>query len=222
MEHINLNTKLCCTCKQIKSVSLFYKASQNMDGLQRQCKECKKSSSRATNKERCIRYRLKHPVETKQQSKAWRESNSKYSIDYYHKNKAKWLERTARYSKKKYHNDPVYRLKRILSTQIWCFLSEREKTNNTRLILGYTPQELIDKIGVKQVNFELDHKIPISWFSENTPVCVIWHMDNLQWIASAENREKSNKRASPVAEQYLKIALPHIKEEFLSKFACFA
>lgn len=39
-------TKRCCTCKEIKPASEFYKASKRKDGLHNRCKQCDKVYSR--------------------------------------------------------------------------------------------------------------------------------------------------------------------------------
>lgn len=41
-----METKVCSTCKRELPVSEFYKSNTKTDGLQNQCKECKKQDSR--------------------------------------------------------------------------------------------------------------------------------------------------------------------------------
>ena len=209
--------KQCCTCKISKPLENFYNAKSGLDGKQRQCKECRKLSDKPElSKARSKRYREAHLDEVKAKSKAWRESNPTYSINYYYNNKEEWLKRTAKYSATRYENDPLYRIQRILSSQVWYYLAGKTKSQRTMNLIGYTPQQFIDALGERQPGFDIDHKIPVTWFTEETPLSIIWHLNNLQWIEAKQNKAKGNRHMHPVSENYLQQALPYIREEFAS------
>lgn len=210
--------KQCCTCKELVSLDSFYKSSNSKDGLQRQCKKCKKASEKPELiAMRSKKYRSNNSEKSKEMSKAWRKNNSLYSINYYHNNKEKWLERTRKYTAAKYKTDPLFRIQRILSVQVWSYLSGKDKSKRTMQLIGYTAEEFIAQLGQREPGFDLDHKIPITWFKENTPLNIIWDLDNLQWISIKDNRSKGNRTVHPVSESYLQIVLPYIKKGFVKK-----
>jgi hypothetical protein len=209
--------KTCCTCKLEKGFEEFYSSSSTSDGYQRQCKECKKLSNKPEhNRKRCKKYRQSNPEKLKEISKAWRLNNPEYAIDYYHTkvDKQKVYDRGAGYIKKRYNNDPAYKLKRKLSSQVFSYLKGIDKSKQTMQLIGYSVEDFICKHGSGGDGYELDHKIPITWFKINTPVNVVWHLDNLQWIEAKTNKAKGNRYAHPVPESYLQIALPYIEEKF--------
>lgn len=70
--------KTCSRCKQVKSISDFYRSKQTRDGYYSWCKECarkaKKSSRErhrnpARDREYALRYKRKHPDRVKQSSR---------------------------------------------------------------------------------------------------------------------------------------------------------
>lgn len=196
------------------SLDNFYKSSSSKDGLQRQCKKCKKACEKPELVvARSKKYRSNNLEKSKDISKAWRINNPKYYTKYYYDNKEKWLERTAKYTATKYKTDPLFRIQRILSVQLWSYLSGKDKSERTMQLVGYTAEELIIQLGERESGFDLDHKIPITWFKKTTPLSIVWHLGNLQWIDATENRAKGNRYMTPVSEEYLQLALPFIKEE---------
>lgn len=209
--------KICCTCKLLKELHQYYASKSTKDGYQRQCKQCKKDSSAPTSKARSKRYRHNNKEKHQVASKRWRESNKDYYITYYKNNKDKWLQRTKSYSYRRYKSDPAYRVRRVLCSQIWSFLKGKTKKDTTSKLLGYTYNDFVIKLGTGKPSQEIDHKIPSTWFNEGTPVAIVWHLDNLQWIDSVNNRSKGNRYAHQVTEDYLQIALPYIREECVVK-----
>lgn len=209
--------KVCCTCKVEKSFEEFYSASNTSDGYQRQCKMCKKFSNKPEhNKQRCKRYRQTNPEKAKETSKAWRANNLKYSINYYHNrvDKQELFEKGARYIRERYSADPVYRLKKKLSSQVYSYLSGRNKSKRTMQLIGYSLEDFVSRHSSGALGQDLDHKIPVTWFTEEAPLSLIWHLDNLQWMEAKENKAKGNRHMHPVSESYLQQVLPYIKEEF--------
>ncbi len=216
--------KQCCTCKIQKPLEDFFKSKKDIDGVQRQCKVCKKKSNKPeANKVRCKKYREKNPKRSADSSKAWRDKNQNYSLDYYYNNKEAWIGRTARYLKDRYNTDGYYRIQKILSSQVWSFLSGKTKSSRTMKLLGYTAKDFVEILGLGLEDQQVDHKIPITWFVEDTPLNIVWSLDNLQWIDAKQNRSKGNRFADPVSEEYLQQVIPYIKGDFKShikKVAC--
>lgn len=62
----------------------------------------------------------------------------------------------------------------------------------------------------------IDHKIPISWFKENTPVELVNNVDNLWRVSESYNTTKKNKWCDIVSNDYFNLVLPHIKEQYIS------
>lgn len=204
--------KQCCTCKQTKSASDFYKSSKHIDGLQRQCKLCRKNAEKPhLSAIRAKTYRENNLEKCKSISKAWREKNANYSIEYYYKNKELWLKRTARYRRDKYREDEAYRIQQLLSVQVWYYLSGRSKKGRTMDLLGYTVEDFVLAKGNGEIDQQIDHKIPITWFQEDTPVSLIWHLDNLQWLDKTINQSKGNRYADAVTEEYYLLVAPYLK-----------
>jgi hypothetical protein len=89
------------------------------------------------------------------------------------------------------------------------------KLNKSYDYLGFTKEEFFEKFPVIPNGVEIDHKIPISWFKRETPIYIIFHIENLQLLPKAENRAKSNYRNDIVNNSYLELAKPFIREEFI-------
>lgn len=101
-----------------------------------------------------------------------------------------------------------------------------EKTQPSLLELGYTPDdfkkhiELLFKenmnwgnIGLGKDKWNIDHKIPITWFKQNTPFYLVNNLMNLEPIWWVENNEKSNKYSTPIYLEYFNLIKEHILEE---------
>ena len=97
-----------------------------------------------------------------------------------------------------------------------------DKDDKTIVLLGYSPQELkkhLETLSLEWVNYEIDHKIPITWFEENTPVSVVNDFRNLQLLSKSENNKKRNFWMSDVDDVYLNEVKQYIKKEYLIQCA---
>jgi hypothetical protein len=63
----------------------------------------------------------------------------------------------------------------------------------------------------------IDHKIPITWFNTDADIRVIFDLRNTQILTVEENTKKLNRYADTVSEDYYKIAINHIKDEYKNK-----
>lgn len=196
--------KQCKTCGETKNTSEFFKGKGNVGGLVPNCKDCMKSkiNKKATNKA----------------SKKYRDNNlekrSEYNKSYFRKNKESRMKHHLVYLKDRYKNDPIYRMQSILRQQIVDYLKYK-KNDRTSQLLGYTIEDFISTHGVGGENKQLDHKIPQSWFKPDTPIHIVWDLDNLQWLDAMDNLAKSNRFAHPVSERYLQLIIPYIETIYI-------
>jgi len=197
--------KVCKTCKQDKPLEEYYSGKSNKGGKNPNCKACVKVKvSREVQNVASKRYRDRHPEKRLERDRKYRAENPE---------KIKTMRND--YLNERYKTDPIYRLQTILRQQIIDYIRYK-KSERTAQLLGYTAEDFLSCHGEGTPNDHIDHKIPRSWFREDTPVNIVWHLDNLHWLDGIENDSKGNRYMHVVSETYLKIALPHIKEEFLS------
>jgi hypothetical protein len=148
------------------------------------------------------------------------DEQTKKQIVELEKNKIDYLNYIKNYQKTtqliKYHTDPIYRTKKIIGNQIRQFL-KGYKNKKTELLLGYTYLNFIEKIGIPKKDEHIDHKIPITWFKDNTPVNIVWNLYNLQIVDKTYNKTKLNTFNDIVDLDYLNKIKDYIKEEYQTK-----
>ena len=83
--------------------------------------------------------------------------------------------------------------------------------------LSFTKEQFLEKFPQIPPGMDIDHKVPLSWFKRDTPICIIYDLDNLQLLSRKENRDKCNYWAHSTSEEYYKRILPHIREEYINK-----
>jgi len=62
----------------------------------------------------------------------------------------------------------------------------------------------------------IDHKVPITWFKEETPIELINHINNLWRVSNEYNCSKKNKWCDIISYDYYNLIRPHIKEQYIS------
>ena len=224
-----METKLCCGCNEYIDESLFNKN-------QNQCKSCRRlwyleNRERLSNDAK-INYKKNSAIilETQKKyyqdnrdvilnyQKEYRDKNKEYITqqkkDYYQKNKDKIKKYTNIWAKKKYANDPLFRDKNKLKSQIKNYLREKDGKKLSK-VLEYNVETFHEVIGIPKKGEDIDHKIPISWFKHFTPIHIIWHLDNLQILPAKENQSKRNYYSTPIVCGYYDIVEGYIKEEFI-------
>jgi|TARA_B110000902_G_scaffold229194_1_gene269834 hypothetical protein len=226
---------ICQKCKEDKPTNLFSKN-------QKSCKSCKKEyylENReeirkkqklifSENKEDYL-IRMKEYYLRIKDTDGFKEKQQKRSIEdriknpnrqkeYYYKNKEKIKENVKKWTKNKYRTDREYRLKTKLNLQIVKYLNEHQNLKKISKVLGYDIKEFINEIGSPKKGYDIDHKIPLSWFKEGTPISVMWDLRNLHIITSKENRVKSNKWCHPIVEEYRVEIKDSIKDKYIDKF----
>jgi hypothetical protein len=169
--------KYCKFCKQDKPKSCFCKHPNTIDKLNNKCKQCVKE------------YRMLY-------NKTYKEKILGYNIEF---NKT--------YNKEWGKNNPhIIKWRQLLYR---CLIYKGKKKNTkTEDILGYSISifkqhiESQFKGNMNWENTHIDHKIPLTWFSINTPPNVINNLLNLQPLLIEENISKLNRYSHPIDENY--------------------
>lgn len=199
--------KVCKTCKQDKPLEDYYSGKGYVGGKNPNCKVCMKASkNKDVQNAASKRYRDRHPEKRLEQNRKYRAENPE-----------KVRKVNTDYSNMKYRTDAVYRLQTILRQQIVDYIKYK-KNERIAQLLGYTAEDFITRHGEGSLSDHIDHKIPKSWFVENAPINLIWHLDNLQWLNGVENDSKGNRYMHPVPSEFISLALPYIKHQYLCHF----
>ena len=165
------------------------------------------------NKEKFREYNKNHKIKNP-------ESQKHYNRDYYVKKNGIYeplpIEHRQKYMRDymKVYNEKyphIQRSKRLLNDVLRRF--NKSKTNTTSKMLGYTAvhlKEHLDSLGMDWKNHQIDHKIPVSLFREDTPINLINDLRNLQPLTKQENLEKSNNYCTLVDKEYLKLIINYL------------
>ena len=161
------------------------------------------------NKEKVKAYRSQYVQIHKEELKKYRQDNS----EHIRKRQKEWKSRPENkkrrneYQKKRYKENPVERLKSILSTTVWQFCKGRGnvKRGKTHELLGYTGEELkthiesLFKDGMtwnnqgKNGGWEIDHVKPQSYFTSIDQLKECFALENLKPEWGEWNRSKGNR-----------------------------
>lgn len=199
---------------------------------------------REENKERyseyCREYKKKNKERLDEYSKGWKRDNKEriaeyhkryreenleeliqYQREWYEVNKDKVLQYQNEYHKERYQNDPVYKLRYLVSKVVRKALKDNNSSkegNSTWDALPYTPQQLREHLeaqfeeGMTWDNYgewHIDHiypqsKLPYeSMTDENFKIA--WSLKNLRPLWAAENLSKSDKIIEGAEELLLEI-----------------
>lgn len=193
--------KTCKICKIEKPFESFTKGRGS-------CKPCRAQEQRLV---------VKNLPESKVQelrtkSSQWRKDNP---------------DKVKEYQRRKYQtmkDNPETYNKHKLRTQVQHYFSSKSKTEKTEELLGYTLDVFYDYFE-KEINsfvekgekYHIDHKIPLSWFKENTPISIIWDLRNLQITSANYNVSKCNKFMDEVPTDYLQEAVKYINHPMVEE-----
>jgi len=217
--------KKCAKCKSIKDVSEFNKLKRASDGLNYRCKECCNEYYNSIypkikdNKIQLskLRYSI-HKTKILEQSKERYDSDKKriYNKTYNTINRLKINISKNEYEKLRCANDPNYRLIKTMRKNVYRVL--KNKKDRTFSTLGYTKDNLIEWLGgYPGINDAIDHKVPVSWFVNDTPISIISHYKNLQILSKSDNSKKSNSYADIIDYDFYEISIDYIKDEYKTK-----
>lgn len=93
------------------------------------------------------------------------------------------------------------------------------KDNTTETLLGYSSAVLLEHLYSMDkdwTKYHIDHKIPITWFKQTTPVSVVNDLRNIQLLTEEDNKNKGNRYAHPVPEDYYNVVLEYILPKYRS------
>ena len=115
-------------------------------------------------------------------------------------------------------NQPhLYRWRGLLNTTISKLKISKDDT--TERLIGYSPSTLLEHLSSLDENwteYHVDHKIPITWFKQTTPISIVNDLRNIQLLTEDDNKIKGNRYAHPVCEEYYNIVLEYILPEYRS------
>lgn len=186
-KYFNGISKICNKCKTEKPVSDFGKEKRIKHGLKSRCKKC------------C----------------------SAYEKSIYHLYRDKKIKRDAgRYIKKGAKRSKLTNteLRAIKMYRKLIYRLRISKTNTTEIMLGYSYKQLIAALGkVPELNENIDHKIPITWFINITDCKLINDLQNLQILTKTENSKKNNFYSHPVSFEYFEMVKDKLKPQYINK-----
>lgn len=226
--------KTCKKCNVEKELNLFNKNKNKVDGLHIWCKECSSlahkiryKSQREFIKEKTSKYYYDNKeiilpkLKTYREQDEVKEKQKVYIKEWVNNNIDSYRQYQNNYVKERRKIDPRFKTICDLRTQINTYLQNNIKNDKTENLLGYTYEEFINMIGVKDHNQEIDHKIPINWFINETPINVIWNLDNLQLTTKEYNRTKKDTFADPISVKFHQTVIKWIKTSQLSMISTY-
>ncbi len=218
-----MENKICKTkrqdiisCGLEKSINEFSKGSSL-------CKNCNKIASqkyRDDNQKYFQKYRDDNKTKINENYKEYYQDNK----DKVQEKNKKWreenIDKHREYNKITARNDRrdnphKYRWRYLLKNTLKTFGNKKE--DKTVQLLGYSPIELklfLESLDVNWIEFEIDHKIPITWFKPETPPNIVNDFRNLQLLKKGENSSKRNFYMDEVSEDFWYEVKKFIKEEY--------
>tara|TARA_R100000700_G_C3151749_1_gene130202 strand:+ start:351 stop:944 length:594 start_codon:yes stop_codon:yes gene_type:complete len=195
--------KTCPKCGVEKERTDFNKNKSKKDGLQTQCKQCRLTDRQKPEK----REKKKEYDLGRYQTEEYKE----YRHGYNRRDDVK--KRHAKNQRENRQTNPEkYIAREILSNTIKRL--DTTKSASTDEMNGYSADELNRHLSALNENwrdYEIDHKIPVSWFKKGTPIHIINDLRNLQPLSAKENRSKNNRYADDVPEEYKEIVKSFLK-----------
>jgi hypothetical protein len=226
--------KTCKKCNVEKELSLFNKNKNKIDGLHIWCKECSSNSNKDRYKsqsefikEKTSKYYYDNKeiilpkLKTYREQDEVKEKQKVYIKEWVNNNIDSYRQYQNGYAKKRRKSDPRFKTICDLRSQINTYFQNKTKNERTETLLGYTYKDFIDKIGVKSFNQEIDHKIPINWFLNETPINIIWNLNNLQLTTKEYNRTKKDTFADPISIKFHQTVIKWIKHSQLSMISTY-
>jgi len=186
------------------------------------CSKCGLNPPYNRNSKQCIECRKKYNYEWRKQ-KGTTEYERTKSKDYYYLNREKLIKYSIDYQKanpdkvKAYESKPSDKKKKMsrIYSLLHNVLKSKDKTKNakTKELLGYTAKELrnhLNNFNSDWNGMHIDHKIPVNWFDNNTPLSEINHLDNLWLVEGKYNLEKQDRWCNVPSKEYLEIAKQYL------------
>ncbi len=223
---MDIQTKICCTCKIEKNIECYSKDKIKKDGLRAYCRTCdskKKKQYRQENaereRERNKKYYQENLEKVRERSKKYRQENAErereYSKQYYQENK----EKTNKYRLERLKTNPKFKLDHNMSRSICKSLKRKglsKKETGWQKSVGYTLEQLkehLEKQFTPEMTWDnhgtlwhIDHIKPKSLFEydsiDHPEFKKCWSLDNLQPLEAKENLKKNNKYTEPNGDNH--------------------
>jgi hypothetical protein len=206
--------KKCTKCNLEKNLNEFSICKSKKDGLQNQCKQCKKDQNQIwlkNNPNYFDKYHETNSLYRKTYNNKNKEKTSQYNKTYNQNNPNKKNELNKVWLKKR-RNNPIYGPLYKMYQSLWSGINRGLKNNfiksqPTLNTLGLESWDLfkehIEKQFTEEMNWDnygktrhcwsLDHIIPISSAKTEEEVYKLNHYTNLQPMWHVDNIKKSNK-----------------------------
>jgi len=218
-------SSLCKIChKQLNKLNREYKLKYSKDDYQKNKEYYKEKGKvyRELNKDYFIEYRKNNKVSINKKSKEHyynninkiKEKNKKWR----EKNPEKHKEYNRLSAKKSRKTQPEKHRWRYILKETLKKLN-KNKNDKTIVLLGYSPKELKEYLQTLSINwydYEIDHKIPLTWFISDTPVRLVNDFRNLQLLNKSKNSKKRNFYMDEVDLEYFNEVKQYIKKEYLN------
>jgi hypothetical protein len=213
-----MEKRICSNCEHEKPLTEFYKSIvyKGVQQYKRQCKDCYILIMKGEPRKK------KQPMSRYERRKKWEAKNKEKVKEIRKQQNARRRDKRAAYYKNRYHNDPVYRYKRLLRSQVTHLLAGRIKSDTTFKLLGFTIEDFnarfrsqIDSFETQNIKTHIDHCIPLEWMTAEVPVNIAFDLRNLRITPEEENFDKKHYYPTAVPMEYLEEIKPYIKEEYL-------
>ena len=212
----------CKVCKKLYSFNNKKKSKEWRDKNKEKTKETFKIYYKK-NKEKIKQHRIKNKEIIKEYNKEYNKKNKKISKIYYQKNKERLIEYNKKYilnntkrrntyrkeyTKLRKQKDPLFKLNRLISINIYCSLKRQGYIKKTKT---YNMLKCDYKFFMTWLNgvasngytygigdLQLDHVIPISLAETEEEMLLLSHYSNYQLLSADENLSKGNRYVNPV------------------------
>lgn len=167
--------------------------------------EYRKNNKESINK-KVREYYINNIDKVQEKNKKWRESNPEKHREYNRISAKK--SRKCEPQKHRWRGILRETLKKL----------NKDKSEKTISLLGYSPEELhlyLKTMSSNWYEYEIDHRIPLSWFIDETPVNLVNDFRNLQLLDKSTNSSKRNFYMNNVDEKYFDEIKQYIKKEYL-------
>ena len=197
-----MEEKICSKCKIVKPITEFHKNSYRKVGYRSDCKDCKKLLSkkyRGEKKEIIDEYNRNYRILKKE---GYVFDNTILSDE---ERRLRHNLRCKNYTEKRLKSDSLYKLKVYIRKSIARSFTNYTKSKKYEEILGLSYDKFkiyIESLftdGMSWENYgewQLDHKVPISWAKTEEQVYELNKYTNFQPLWSSENQSKGNRYES--------------------------
>ena len=199
------NTKRCKQCNEVKSITEFHKNrvyESGVIGYRPNCKPCriiemskKYHSDEKFRKKKAKRYKQRFQDMTKEERDAYNEGVRDY-LDKNPEQRKRNSRLTYEWAKNQLKNNPQYKLQARMRLQVYKAFqsfSQNGKIGTSRTY-GIDYKAMINKLGERPLNHDMDHIIPQILFDhdDREQVRLCWSPENLQWLDHKENISKKD------------------------------